>query len=366
MSFHPHTPQSPSQVSPSTTDLSSSMTGSMSSLATTLPTPAHSVNGSSLPYSELAHESNMSDDTPQKRKRALEDTGDREQKKVHIEDRRLGIENLHLDVGEKYLLCRTPHTPSRPRLSDDLFEKLNLTDIAADVARVLPNGEKNAIRKTYKGHIKRLGLNGHFDVVKTDPRSEESFISMLQCPEETWRALFVNNKEVENGLGPETRKQMGKAVSMAKGVVPKSVWDSSVLGELGPLGLAKHKSTAPNTPVPNYAAATLGSQQPRAKSQQNLTPQGGVRPQRNVKKRSYGDSSFEGYGEGYPDDGEGGYSTGEGDMGGPGLKRRKKVLTDILSTADDDLMANLLRQNNTASPFPQQRQPSYGPGMVGA
>jgi hypothetical protein len=84
-----------------------------------------------------------------------------------------------------------------------------------------------------------------------------------------------------------------------------------------------------------------------------------------VKKRSYGDSSFEGYGEGYPDDGDTGYSTGEGDMSGPGLKRRKKVLIKNCSSTDDELMANLLQQNDTASPFPQ-RQPSYGPGMVGA
>lgn len=324
------------------------MTSSISSLATTLPTPAHSVTGSSLPYPEMAHETNLSDDTPQKRKRPVEDAGDREQKKVHIEDRRLGIENLHLDVGEKYLLCRTPHIPSRPRLSDDLFEKLNLTGIAADVARVLPNGEKNAIRKTYKGHIKRLGLNGHFDVVKTDPNSPDGFLAMIKFPEEEWQVHHVHNKEIENGLHPEIRNKMARAVSMAKGVVPKSVWDSSVLGELGPLGVAradKHKSTAPNTPVPNYTATAVSAPQPRAKSQQTLTPQGGVRPQRNVKKRSYGDSSFEGYGEGFPDDGDTGYSTGEGDLSGPGLKRRKK--------------------NNTASPFPQ-RQPSYGPGMVGA
>jgi hypothetical protein len=111
MSFQPQTPQSPSQFSPTTTDPSISMASSMSSLATTLPTPAHSVNGSALPYSEMAHETNNSDESPHKRKRAIEDTGDREQKKVHIEDRRLGIENLHLDVGEKYLLCRTRKTP---------------------------------------------------------------------------------------------------------------------------------------------------------------------------------------------------------------------------------------------------------------
>lgn len=46
-----------------------------------------------------------------KRKRDLEDHGDREQKKVHVEDSRLSIDDLHLDVGEKYLLCRTRKAP---------------------------------------------------------------------------------------------------------------------------------------------------------------------------------------------------------------------------------------------------------------
>lgn len=232
---------------------------------------------------------------------------------------------------------------------------------------MLPNGEKNAIRKTYKGHIKRLGLNGNFDKVVEDPRSDKGFLAMLGVPEEEWRVNFVHNKEMENGLAPEIRSKMTKAVSMAKGVLPKNVWDSSVLGELSPLATTteKHKSTAPNTPVPNYAGATLGSQQPRARPQQTLAPQGGIRPQRSVKKRSYGDSSFEGYGEGFPDDGDTGYSTGEGDMSGSGLKRRKKVLTENLSSMIMEMMANSLQQNNTASPFPQ-RQPSYGPGLVGA
>jgi len=54
----------------------------------------------------------MGDDTtPHKRKRPIGDQGDRDQKKVQTEDRKLGIENLHLDVGEKYLLCRTRKAP---------------------------------------------------------------------------------------------------------------------------------------------------------------------------------------------------------------------------------------------------------------
>lgn len=51
------------------------------------------------------------DDSSNKRKRELEDHGDREQKKVHVEDRRISIKDLHLDVGQKYLLCRTRKTP---------------------------------------------------------------------------------------------------------------------------------------------------------------------------------------------------------------------------------------------------------------
>jgi hypothetical protein len=48
-----------------------------------------------------------------KRKRDIEDHGDRDQKKVHVESSGLGIsiEDLHVNVGEKYLLCRTRKTP---------------------------------------------------------------------------------------------------------------------------------------------------------------------------------------------------------------------------------------------------------------
>lgn len=118
----------------------------------------------------------MGDDSPHKRKRPLEDLGDREQKKVHIEDSKTGIEALHLDVGEKYLLCQTPHHERLPRITEDLFEMFNLTGIAAEVAREKPNGEKNALRKTYKGQIKKLGILGRFDSVAQDwdaPRERE-------------------------------------------------------------------------------------------------------------------------------------------------------------------------------------------------
>lgn len=111
MSFHPQTPQSPSHFSPSSSDQSTSMSGSMISTTTTLPTPAHSVNGSSLANDMSFTDIVMGENSPQKRKRTADDVGDREQKKVHIEDRKLGIDDLHLDVGEKYLLCRSRKAP---------------------------------------------------------------------------------------------------------------------------------------------------------------------------------------------------------------------------------------------------------------
>ena len=112
MSFNPQTPQSPSQLSPSTADpVSSSMNSSMTSI-TTLPTPAHSVNGS-IQHGDSAHDIAMSDaDSPHKRKRMPDDMGEQGPKKAHLEDpRRLGIEDLHMDVGEKYFLCRTRKAP---------------------------------------------------------------------------------------------------------------------------------------------------------------------------------------------------------------------------------------------------------------
>jgi hypothetical protein len=137
MSFNPQTPQSPSQFSPKSIDPLASMNSSMTSI-TTLPTPAHSVNGSTQP-GDISHDTTMTDgDSPHnKRKRSADDVGDREHKKVHLEDpRRLGIENLHLDVGEKYLLCRTRKTP------------LHVMDVlvSCPLTPTRPNWRKPAIR----------------------------------------------------------------------------------------------------------------------------------------------------------------------------------------------------------------------------
>ncbi|KFA54829.1 hypothetical protein S40293_00799 [Stachybotrys chartarum IBT 40293] len=350
MSFHPQTPQSPSQLSPGTTTSSSeqpstNLSTSMTS-ATTLPTPAHSVNGASF-QPDVA----MTDDTPNKRKRALDDNGDRSHKKPHLEERKLGIDDLHCDVGVKYLLCQTPLPESLPRTSDDLFAMFDLTGLAAEVAREKPNGEKNALRKTYKGHIKRLGVAGHFDVQKKKEGTVSEFLSMVQAPELEWNVHEVKGREVADGLSDATLSALGRAMTMSKGAIPKNVWDMSVLGDLAPSSgdardvakpTSSSKPTAPNTPL----ATTPGvSNRPKQSTSSAHDP---ARPRRNIKKRTYGDSSFEGYNETYADDDTGmetGYSTGEGEGG---QKRRKK-------------------NSGNPQPYPSaMRQQSYGPGMVGA
>ncbi|TDZ13092.1 Mediator of RNA polymerase II transcription subunit 19 [Colletotrichum spinosum] len=316
MSFHPQTPQSPSQFSPGTSDLSSSMNSSAPSTTTTLPTPAHSVNGSASQPSDRSQDIIMGDDSPHKRKRLLEDHGDQELKKVHIEDSK----NAHLE--------------SLPRITEDLFEMFGLTGIAAEVAREKPSGEKNALRKTYKGQIKKFGILGRFDSVAQDwdaPREEggdkkrevyHGFRELLEIPDaEYWGS---RQDPINNGLSASVEAMLARATNMAKGPIPAKEWDSSVLGDLvpgtadalkqGPAG----KATAPGTPsatTPNSFARKQQQQQ-----QQQQAPPGAVRPHRVTKKRGYGDNSFEGYGEGFPDDG---YSTGDGDDRG-GQKRRKK------------------------------------------
>lgn len=124
-----------------------------------------------------------------------------------------------------------------------------------------------------------------------------------------------------NGWTREAKAAESRAVAMAKGAVPVKVWDSSVLGDISPANADPSKQganskTAPGTPLGAHGAAGLKSKQPTTQAP------GVPRPQRANKKRGYGDSSFEGYGDGFPDDG---YSTGDGEGGSQ--KRRKKVCT---------------------------------------
>ena len=242
----------------------------------------------------------------------------------------------------------------------------NLSGIAAEVARTLPNGEKNAMRKTYKGYMKKLGVSGHFEPIKREPGDESDFMALLAEPEDSWQARQVKAKDVRHGLMDDVTASLRAALTMNKGPLPKAVWDNSVLGSDVPSfgsgvmgmgrGMSAVRGTAPNTPLHPVALARSKAQ---SQSQQAVgspgaaTGVGGAatdssaRPRRMNKKRSYNDNSFEGYNETFDDDG---YSTGGDNNGeGPSHKRRKKNDTPT-----------------TQYPPAPVRQQSYGPGMVGA
>jgi hypothetical protein len=118
----PQTPQSPSYRASGSIERTSSVDIVGPAVEKGFPTPANSINGSAQSFDVAEGALTMTDnsrdvvmeteDFSNKRKRDVEDVGSQEQKKVHVEDRRLGIEDLHLDVGKKYLLCRTRKAPT--------------------------------------------------------------------------------------------------------------------------------------------------------------------------------------------------------------------------------------------------------------
>jgi hypothetical protein len=220
------------------------------------------------------------------------------------------------------------HPKMLPDLSHDLFNLYSLNEVAGKVARVLPNGEKNGLRKTYKGKIKDLGISGKFDVSVHD-EEEGSLFAMMRVPEEEWTVQHCRGNEIEKGFNASVKANMAKAMTMIKGVIPKTAWDSSVLGELDlPEKKAQAVATSSKVGTPISGQSTRGptSAAGTPRSSQNDI----ARPKRKIKQRSYGDTSFEGYGEGYVDDDmvDAGYSTGEGDERGMSQKRRKKVGLD--------------------------------------
>ena len=272
-----------------------------------------SVEDDSGPEQKKTHQN-----TPHKRKRSVDDDGGPEQKKAHFEDTEADTHWFQRDLGPKYLISQTPRTESLPRTTEDLYEMFNLTGLAAEVAREKPSGEKNALRKTYKGHMKRLGVAGHFDVAKKPEDAPSEFMAMLQVPDLEWDVHQVKGKELGSGLSESALSSLGRALTITPGPVPKAVWDSSVLDEQslsGGVDGVKPKPSTPGTPL----AATPGTNN---RTKPNFPPgHDPSRPKRSIKKRAYGDSSFEGYGEGFPDD-DGGYSTGDGEGGS---KRHKKA-----------------------------------------
>ena len=212
------------------------------------------------------------------------------------------------------------HKPAPVPFKDDLFLRYGLDSIAASVARTKPDGSKGVkLRKTYKNQIKEYGLSGAFEPDKKELSSPDTLGALMAFPQDVWDSQYVREQETGMGLPASSLEMLGRALAMEPGRLPNGRWDEKVLGlqEKNPAPPAQVLKAAHNgnrTPLQNpLVARTSKSELPR--------------PKRNVKKRTYGDSSFEGYGEGYVDDDaqDVGYSTGDADERGGSRKRPKKV-----------------------------------------
>lgn len=150
-------------------------------------------------------------------------------------------------------------------------------------------------------------------------------MTLMAAPEDGWYVHEIAGKEIMRGLSDQVMASLTRATTMAKGPIAKQVWDSSVLGDLAPIAPKKPKDDGPKQGTPGTPVAMGAS---TVKSNKLQVPQAD-RARRIGKKRSYQDSSFEGYGDGYDDDpgAETGYSTGEGDEQSA-KKRRKQVSPD--------------------------------------
>jgi hypothetical protein len=192
--------------------------------------------------------------------------------------------------------------------------------MAESVARKeKPDGSKGGMRKSYKGYTKTLKLGGAFESVKRAPDDPDSLLRMMAWPEEEFNRQSFGTvaKEMKMGMPTLIESQLSRALTMAKGSIPKEVWNDKVLGvDPTPRAAPIESKTAQSgrmTPGHNPGGQRPGKGEP-------------PRPKRNIKKRTYGDASFEGYGEGFVDDDlqDTGYSTG-GDGDGRNHKRSKKV-----------------------------------------
>ena len=202
--------------------------------------------------------------------------------------------------------------------NENLIEKFGLTAVAASMARKDPvTGEKiNKLRKSYEGKIKELKIAGEKN--KSNSKPGELLDELLYWPDEEWYSQKVHGKEMETLLSEDMMQKLDKALQMAPGKMPKAQ-ESKFRTMVGD-GTDKSKPAinGPVKPIPAMQAKP-------GKTSLSAAPSPAMRatrPERTGAKRSYDDTAFKGYGEGYADDGD---STGAEGSGNSAKKKRRKV-----------------------------------------
>ncbi|KIW17060.1 hypothetical protein PV08_04251 [Exophiala spinifera] len=238
------------------------------------------------------------------------------------------LEQLQEDMGEPFLLCRSKVERQKPDPQQHLLALYGLGPLLRTVARTDPRtGEKiNKLRKSYEGQIKSFGLAGRNKPVKGERNVEEDQPGPLRRmagssawglqPEEQWNAEHATPK-IE--VTPDFRAKLKQAMQMQPGTVRNNAYWEDILGfdKPKPNALPPQQKSHPPTPVHVSNGISRQPAQPTAEAKR----------QTRGKKRSYGDDSFVGYGEGFSDQEDG----VDGDDYG-GQRKRKKVMMTTTSS----------------------------------
>ncbi|KAK4937287.1 hypothetical protein LTR10_022044 [Elasticomyces elasticus] len=340
-------PRSPRGAPPRSQQPSSRMTPS-------LPTPAHSVTGNS--GLDMADEADQHRDKRPRFDDSRNDEGDEMEVEpltratnhdrldvMDTDDAKAGsaytgqherggtsvhettLEQIQKDMGEAFLLCRSSEIaevePQRPNPQQHLLALYGLSPLLRSVARNDPKtGEKiNKLRKSYEGQIKSFGLAGRNKPVKGDRNADEDqpgpirrMVGSLPWglqPDEQWSEEHGGSK-IE--VTPDLKAKLKEAMHMQPGTVRNNAHWEDVLG------FDKKPNVVPAQPLINPPAVP---RVPNGIPRQPGQPSAEAKRQTRGKKRSYGDDSFVGYGEGYSDPDDGGDTDEYG-----GQRKRKKDL----------------------------------------
>jgi len=226
--------------------------------------------------------------------------------------------------------------PSRPHTHENIIERYNLQDLQRSVARRDDAGNKiNALRKTYAGKVKNLELAGRPTAKPgngalgglVDPAWDNDAGDGAHNWWDMQRPDGAKLSTPDGGWGDIAAKLTSAFAGLRPGQLPKAEhqeWHHN----LG-LDIDNNITATPSLPavkpslLANPALAKTGVAQAMRNHSAPASPGAlAARPDRQGKKRSYHDSSFAGYNEGFVDDD--GYSTGDGAnlRNGPG-KRQK-------------------------------------------
>lgn len=225
--------------------------------------------------------------------------------------------------------------PQAPKPQSHLLGIYGLVPLLKGVARQEPiTGIKiNRLRKSYEGQIKSFNLLGRNKSVKTDRDEDDASKLRLSIgsgmrelpydPNSAQRPFLSDSEWNSETAGSaiqvtqDFRAKLRKAMELQPGTVRNPEHWNDVLG---------HDKPRPNGPIPMQTAPNPPPQR---------LPNGVVRPhstgdykrQTRGKKRSYGDESFTGYGDGYSDVEDAGALDDYGDDEGGIRRKRRKVLS---------------------------------------